>query len=46
MGSALPISYRDMADEIQRCPWPDKGQLEKWLIAMDDVVLEASSKKG
>lgn len=45
MGGALPIPYRDLADELQRCPWPDKEQLERWLIALDDTLLEHAAKQ-
>ena len=44
MGHPFPITYRDIADELQRCPWPHKTQLEKWLTAMDDEFLDIAAK--
>lgn len=46
MGQPMPIPYRDLADELQRCSWPHKAQLERWLIAMDDEFLELAAKQS
>lgn len=46
MGSPLPLTYRDIVDEVARCPWPHKGQLERWLIALDDEFLSLMAKKA
>lgn len=45
MGSPLPISYRDMVDEVERCAWPVKSQVEGWLTALDDEFLALAAKK-
>lgn len=44
MGLPLPIKYRDMSDEVQRCAWPDKEELEELLRAMDDEFLELANE--
>lgn len=46
MGYPFPISYRDLMDEIQRCPWPNKRELEDWLVSMDDEFLEMAQKQA
>lgn len=45
MGHPLPISYRDIVTELDRCPWPNKEQLEQWLTAMDDAYIDVVDKK-
>mgnify|MGYP003385774746 CR=1 FL=1 len=46
MGFPMPIPYRDMADELTRCSWPHKRQLERWLMALDDEFLALASKQS
>lgn len=38
-GDAMPIKYRDLLDEVERCDWPDKAQAENFLCALDDKFL-------
>ena len=45
-GDPLPIKYRDMLSEIERCEWPDKSQAEQLLCALDDKYLALSREKA
>lgn len=44
-GSPLPIKTRDLRDELEHIDWPDKSQLRRWLIAMDDLYLSLVAQK-
>lgn len=46
MGHPLPIPYRDIADELRRCSWPYKTQLERWLLLLDSEFLELANEKA
>lgn len=39
-GGLLPVSYRDLRDEVAECPWPNRAQTEAWLVALDDAFLK------
>lgn len=45
MGQPLPLAYRDVVTELRRCPWPNKEQLERWWLAMDDAYLDLAAKQ-
>jgi hypothetical protein len=44
-GAPLPIKYRDMRDEIDRCPWEDKEEAEMLLAMLDDEFLQLAALK-
>lgn len=44
-GQPLPLTYRDIRDEVERTDWPDKMQAEEVIAEMDSVYLEIASKK-
>lgn len=44
MGTPLPIKYRDLRDEAERCEWPFKDETEKLIRMLDREYLAAAAK--
>jgi hypothetical protein len=44
-GQPLPLTYRDIRDECERCGWPDQPEAEDIIAAMDALFMRISSDK-
>lgn len=46
MGSPLPIKYRDIRDEAERCEWPFKDETERLIRMLDREFLSIASERS
>jgi hypothetical protein len=45
MGTPLPIKYRDIRDEAERCDWPFKPEAERLIRMLDREYLMAAAER-